>query len=115
MSSLIPGMNARDMAKAMKRLGIQQQDIDAVEVVIKTKDKEYVFTQPQVAKVNMGGQESFQIIGTPEIRELSTEPEISDEDVETVVSQTGKSKEEALEVIKKHKGDLASAIMELSQ
>jgi len=108
-------MNARDMAKAMKRLGIQQQDIEATEVIIKTKDKQYVFSQPQVAKVNMAGQESYQIIGKPEVQELSTEPELSDEDVETVMKQTGKSKEEALEAIKKHKGDLASAIMELSQ
>ena len=108
-------MNARDMAKAMKRLGIQQQELEATEVIIKTKDKQYVFKQPQVSKVNMGGQESYQIIGKPEIQELSTEPEISDEDVKTVIEQTGKSKEEALAAIKKHKGDLASAIIELSQ
>ncbi len=115
MISLIPGMSARDMAKAMKRLGIQQQELDATEVIIKTKDKQYVFKKPQVAKVNMGGQESFQIIGTPEVQELSTEPEIGDEDIQTVINQTGKSKEEALEAIKKHKGDLASAIMELTE
>ena len=99
----------------MKRLGIQQQEMEATEVIIKTKDKQYVFKQPQVSKVNMMGQETFQIIGKPEVQDLSTEPEISDEDIKTVMSQTGKSQEESLAAIKKHKGDLASAIMELSQ
>ena len=103
------------MAKAMKRLGIQQQEMEATEVIIKTKDKLYVFKQPQVSKVNMMGQETFQIIGKPEVQDLSTEPEISDEDIKTVMNQTSKSQEESLAAIKKHKGDLASAIMELSQ
>lgn len=99
----------------MKRLGIQQVELDATEVIIKTKDKQYVFSQPQVSKVNMGGQESYQIIGTPQVQELSTEPDISDDDVKTVVSQTGKSEDDARAAIKKHKGDLAAAILELSE
>ena len=36
---MIPGMNSRDMAKAMKRLGIQQVEVDAKEVVMKNKRK----------------------------------------------------------------------------
>jgi len=103
------------MAKAMKRMGIQQQDLDAKEVIIRLADKELVFSDPQVAKVNMMGQETFQIIGTPEERSLSTEPEISEEDIQTVVDQAGVDKEKALETIKKHKGDIAAAILELTE
>ena len=33
------GLNPKDIEKAMRRMGIQQQEIDAVEVVIKTADK----------------------------------------------------------------------------
>jgi len=106
-------MNSRSMAKAMKRMGIQQTELDAKEVIIRLEDKELVFTKPQVAKVNMMGQETFQVIGTPEERSISTEPEISEEDIQTVIDQTGVDKEKALEAIKKHKGDIAAAILEL--
>lgn len=100
------------MQKAMKKLGIAQQDLDAVEVVIKLKDnKELVFKNPTVSKVNMMGQESYQIVG--ECEEKTREAEISEEDVKTVIEQTGKTKEDAVSALKKNKGDLAAAIMEL--
>lgn len=108
-------MNSRSMAKAMKRMGIQQVELDAKEVIIRLEDKELVFVNPQVAKVNMMGQETFQIIGNPQERELSTEPDISEEDIQTVVDQTGVEKEAALEAIKKHKGDIAAAILDLKE
>ncbi|MBI4150700.1 nascent polypeptide-associated complex protein [Candidatus Woesearchaeota archaeon] len=110
---MIPGMNARDMQKAMKRLGIQQQELDAHEVVIKLADKELVIRNPSVAKVNMMGQETFQISGEIEERSASAEPEINDEDVKTVMEQTGKPREDVEAAIAKHHGDLAAAILEL--
>lgn len=108
-------MNSRNMAKAMKRMGIQQTEIDAKEVIIKLADKELVFTQPQVAKVNMMGQETYQVVGTPKEREISTEPDISEEDIQTVTDQTGADKETALAAIKKHNGDIAAAILEIKE
>ena len=99
----------------MKRMGVQQVELDAKEVIIRLEDKELVFVKPQVAKVNMMGQETFQVIGTPEERSISTEPDISEEDIQTVVDQTGVEKEAALEAIKKHKGDIAAAIIELKE
>ena len=110
---MFPGMNPRDMQKAMKRMGIQQVDIEAQEVIIKTADKEIVITNPSVAKVNMMGQESFQISGTIEERAISAEPDINQDDIETVSSQTGVSSEDAKTAIEKHNGDLAAAILEL--
>ena len=110
---MIPGINPRDMQKAMKRLGIKQEEIDANEVIIKTSDKEIVINNPQVSRVNMMGQETFQVIGKVEEHPLTSEPEISEEDIETVAAQTGATKEKAKEVIANNKGDLAKAIMEL--
>lgn len=110
---MIPGMNPRAMRQAFKRLGIQQQDIEATEVIIKTPEKEIVINNPQVAKVNMMGQETFQIIGEVEERMLNKELGISEEDIKTVMEQTGAEREKAKEAIKKHNGDLAAAIMEL--
>jgi nascent polypeptide-associated complex subunit alpha len=108
---MIPGMNPRKMAQAMKRMGIQQVDIPATEVIIKTPDKELIITDPQVAKVNMMGQETIQVTGEIHERELSTEPEISEDDVKTVVEQAKVSEEEAKKAIEDNKGDLAAAIM----
>ncbi len=108
-------MNSRAMAKAMKRMGIQQQDLDVKEVIMRLEDRELVFVNPQVAKVNMMGQETFQVVGTPEERSISTEPDISEEDIQTVIDQTGVEKDLALEKIKKHKGDIAAAILELTE
>ncbi|MEM4336946.1 MAG: nascent polypeptide-associated complex protein [Candidatus Woesearchaeota archaeon] len=106
-------MNPRQMQQAMKRLGIQQIEIEAKEVIIRTSDKELVFTNPAVSKVNMMGQTTYQIIGEPLERPLSSEPEISEEDVKTVMEQANVDKKTALVAIKKHKGDLAEAILEL--
>ena len=77
---MLPGMNPRKMQQMMKKMGIQQVEIPATEVIIKGEEKEIVITDPQVSKVNMMGQETFQITGQVEEKELSTEPEISEED-----------------------------------
>ncbi len=112
---MIPGMNPRAMRQAMKRMGIQQQDIDATEVIIKTPEKELVINNPQVAKVNMMGQETFQVIGQVEERSISKESSINEDDIKTVMEQTGVDENKAKEVIEKHSGDLAAAIMELKE
>jgi len=112
---MIPGMNPRQMRQAMKRMGIQQQDIEATEVIIKTNEKEIVISNPQVAKVNMMGQETYQVVGEAQERSIQTEPEISEEDIKTVMEQTGTDETKAKETIEKHKGDLAAAIMELKE
>jgi nascent polypeptide-associated complex subunit alpha len=110
---MIPGMNPRDVQKAMKRLGIRQEEIEATEVIIKTPESEIVISNPQVSKVNMMGQETYQIIGEAEERPLSTEMQINEDDIKTVMDQTGASEEDAAAAIKKNDGDLAKAIMEL--
>ena len=110
---MMPGINPRQMQQAMRRMGIQQVEIEAKEVIIRTEDKELVFTNPQVAKINMMGQETYQITGEPEERELSTTPDISEDDIKTVMDQAGVDKKKALAAIEKHNGDLAEAIMDL--
>ena len=108
-------MNPRDMRMAMKRLGIQQTEIEAEEVIIRLKDREIVISNPQVSKVNMMGQETYQVVGESEERELNTAPEISDEDVKTVAESAGVSEDDARAAIEEHEGDLASAIMSLKK
>jgi len=103
------------MQQMMKQLGIQQVDIPAKEVIIKMEDKEIVISNPSVAKVNMMGQETFQISGEVEERELSTTPDISQEDVKTVMEQAHVSEQEARKAIEDANGDLAEAIITLQK
>lgn len=105
---MFPGMNPRMMQKAMKKLGIKQEEIEASEVVIKTSDGNLVVRNPSVVKVNMQGQETLQITG-----EIEEEKGIPEEDIETVMEQAKVSNEKAREALEKNGGDLASAIMEL--
>jgi nascent polypeptide-associated complex subunit alpha len=110
---MFPGMNPRDMRMAMKKLGINQDEIDAKEVIIRLEDREIVISNPSVTKVDMKGQVSYQIAGEETERSLGSEPDISDEDIETVAEQAGVSKEQAEQAIKDSKGDLADAILKL--
>lgn len=108
-------MNPRQMKQAMKRMGIQQEEIDAKEVIIKLEEQEIVISNPQVSKVNMMGQDTYQIVGEEEIRDLDSTPEISEDDVKTVMDQTGASEAEAKAAIEECKGDLAEAILKLKK
>jgi nascent polypeptide-associated complex subunit alpha len=108
---MIPGVNPRQMKMMMRKMGIQQQDIDASEVIIKCSDKEIVITEPQVAKVNMMGQETFQITGTA--HERANTAAVSEEDIRTVMEQSNTDEETARAALQQHNGDLAATIMDL--
>ncbi len=112
---MIPGMNPRKMKQMMRKMGMQQVDIDAKEVIIKCQDKEIIIENPQVSKVNMMGQETFQVIGNPIEKELTKEPEINQDDIKTVMEQANCNEETAKKAIKDNKGDLAASIMSLNQ
>src|SRR3989344_9148175 len=107
-------LNPRDLAKAMQRMGIQQQEVPAVEVVIRCVDKDIIISKPNVAKVNMMGEMTWQITGQFHEQVKNTTHDIKDEDIQTVMQQAGASREKALAAIKESKGDLAKAIILLS-
>lgn len=112
---MIPGMNPRKMQQMMKKMGIAQQEIDAEQVIIRCEDKEIVIDNPQVSKVNMMGQETYQVVGEAVEREIDTKPEINSEDIQTVVEQANCSEEEAKKALEESEGDIAKAIMELAE
>ena len=112
---MFPGMNPREMQKAMKRLGIKQEEIDAELVIIKTKGNDIIVKNPQVSKMNMMGQETLQISGDITEEESSSPPEIKEEDVQMVIEQTGCTKQQAEDALKESDGDIASAIMKLQE
>ncbi len=105
-------LNQRRMQEAMRRLGIQQHEIDAEKVIIETPDKRIIINSPQVVKVNLMGQDTFQITGN--ISEENREFEPSEEDIKLVVEKTGRSRDEVIKVLKETDGDIASSILKLS-
>ena len=97
----------------MKQMGMAQEDIEASRVIIeKTDGDKLIIENPSIQKIKMQGQETFQIAG--ESREEASAPEITDEDINTVVEKTGCTLEKAKEVLESVEGDLAEAILELS-
>ncbi len=114
---MIPGMNlnSKQLKKAMKQLGMQQEEVEASRVIIETPTGNIIIDNPNVAAVSMMGQDSWQITGDARIEPKDVTPDISKEDIETVVNQTGCSEEDAKQAIKKHEGNLAEAILELSK
>ena len=109
---MFPGMNPKDLQKAMKKLGIKQEEIEATEVIIKCPDKDLIIRNPQVSKVNAMGQETIQIVG--DIEEVSA-ARFSEDDVKTVAEQAKVSEAKAREVLEKNNGDLAKSILELQK
>ncbi|MCL7414927.1 MAG: nascent polypeptide-associated complex protein [ANME-2 cluster archaeon] len=108
------GMNPRAMNQMMKQMGIKSDEIaDVEQVIIRTADTDIIFDHANVTKVAAPGMITYQIVGTP--HEVPRETPIPDEDVTLVAEQTGKTKDEAMAALKETGGDLAEAILKLSQ
>lgn len=125
---MLPGMgglNPKKMNAMMKQMGISQEDISASRVIIEKNDNsKLVIDNPDVSKMTIQGQEMYQVSGGTLSEEASTEQEgaeetqeetITEEDIQTIVDKTQCTREKAQEVLEKHNGDLAEAIMELSE
>jgi nascent polypeptide-associated complex subunit alpha len=106
---MLGGMNQRQMGQMLKKMGVNQVDIDATQVIITTPTKTIYIDQPQVAKVSMMGQTSFQITGA--VREEERTVVVSQEDIQTVISQTQVTPERAKELLIQAQGDIAQAIL----
>ena len=114
-------MNPREQRRMMQRMGMNMNTVsDVEEVVIKTSNKKITIEQPEVAILEMQGQKIFQVIGgqitehVPEHKAVATAsatPKVSEEDVQLVADQTGKSLNEARRALEECEGDLAKAIL----
>ena len=112
-------INPKQIEGVMKRMGISQIPIDVKRVILEQEDSNIIIDEPSVTKVVMQGQTTYQITGVereePRDSENDASAETTEEDVEMVVAQTSVSKEKAREVLDKHDGDIASAILELKK
>ena len=110
---MLPGVNPREMQKAMKRMGIQQEEMNAVEVIIRLQDRDIIIEEPQVSKVKMMGQETYQIMGSAREVSRDSKPEINEDDISTVMEQANCSRKEAEESLEESSGNIAEAILKL--
>ena len=121
---MIPGgrVNPRQMKQAMKRLGIEQEELAGVEeVVIRTVDKEYVIRGAAVTAITAQGQKIWQVIGEPIVRpRADAKPAagagaltIPEEDVKLVSEKAGVSEDEARKALEEAGGEPAEAIIRL--
>jgi nascent polypeptide-associated complex subunit alpha len=106
---MIPGgMDPRKMEAAMRQLGIKSEPIEAKSVTIETASGRLVIDKPQVVQITMQGQKSFQISG-------DVRSESSGDDVKMVMEQAGCSLEEARAALEKSGGNIAEAIISLTE
>jgi len=112
-------INPRQMKQAMKKMGIRNTELkDVFEVVIRMPNEELVFKYPEVAVMEVQGSKTYQISGEPEnvkVGEIdeSTGDVIPAEDIELVMSQTGCSKEDAVNALQECGGQPAEAIIKI--
>lgn len=116
------------MERQMRRMGVDFQQLEAVtEVLIRFPDRELVLTEPQVVTMQGQGDNVYQIIGQAEERSLTVSSEaeegvpkavaitFSEEDVQLVANQANVSEEEAREALRAAEGNLARAIIALTE
>ena len=122
-------MNPRKMEQMMKQMGIDMDEIDAEEVVIRTADEDLVFEAPEVTRMDAQGQQTYQVVGDPESRERGAAADavaddaddtadaaagaIPDSDVQIVSQRTGAGEEAARDALEAEDGDLAAAVSRL--
>jgi nascent polypeptide-associated complex subunit alpha len=120
-------MNPRQMKQAMKRMGIETEEMqDVEEVVIKAGGRCYVIRDAAVTITTMQGQKSYQVVGETEVLEGEevqataaagpTAPptiKIPEEDIELVAAQANVSHEEAKAALIECNGEPAEAIIKL--
>jgi len=113
-------MNPREQKRLMQRMGMNMDSVsDVQQVIIRTPTKDIVIDEPEVAILQVQGQKMYQVIGgqvseqapSQQGRSVAAKPVFSEEDVQLVADQTGKSLQKAKEALEECGGDLAKAIM----
>ncbi len=109
MSSMLPGgMDPKKMQALMKQMGIKSENIASSRVVIETDAGNIIIEKPEVVQITMQGQKSFQISGAVKMEEKNN-------DLKLIMEQTNCTESEAREALEKSGGDIAAAIISLSE
>jgi nascent polypeptide-associated complex subunit alpha len=120
------GLNSRKMQQMMEQMGIDIEELDAEEVIIRTADEELVFTDADVQRMGAQGQETYNVVGSPERRDRGADSTsavesgddesddgIPQDDIEMVANEAGVSEQEAREALEAVGGMPLDAIQRL--
>jgi len=115
-------MSSRQARRLMSQLGMQVDELqDTRQVIITTAAKEIIIDNPEVSVTRMQGQDIYQVIGGT-VTERAVQggaavqpPVIPEEDVHLVAQQAGVSVDAARKALEAADGDLAQAILNLTQ
>ena len=106
--------NPQQMKHMMKQMGMAQEKVDATSIIINLSSGEkMIFQNPDLQKIKMQGQETFQLTGEYEKNFEEKKIEILDEDVEVVSEQAQVSFEDAKKALEQNQGDIAKTIISL--
>ncbi len=115
-------MSPRQAKRLMSQMGMRIEELDNVQqVIIRTSKKEVVIDNPEVNITHMHGQRIYQVMGgsVSEREAVATQPVkqliIPEEDIHLVSQQANVSLAAAKKALIETKGDLAQAILNLSQ
>ena len=106
---MMPGVNPKQMAQAMRAMGIKTKELNAEEVIIKLPGKDLIIKNPKVTEIDMKGVKTFQVAGEAEEKGRCA----SQDDIKMVVEKAGCSEEQAKKALEESNGDLAEAIVKL--
>lgn len=108
---MLPGMGGMDpkqMGKIMQQMGIKSEEVPATRVIIEQEGSKIIIDEPQITKISMKGESTYQIAG-----KIRQETAISQEDIQMVAEQASVSQEEAKKALEEAGGDIAEAIVKL--
>jgi nascent polypeptide-associated complex subunit alpha len=110
-------VNPREAKRMMQRMGLSMNEMtDVQKVVFRTSTKEIIVENPEVAMMEIQGQKIFQVTGERIIeKSVEKEVKIPEEDIQLVAMQAKVSVKQASLALEQTKGDLAQAILLLSQ
>ena len=105
----------RNMRRMMDKMGLDMQEVPNVqEVIIKTDKKEIILSKPQVTEMKAKDSSIFTVTADGyEEKELEV-PIYRDDDIDLVCQQAGVDRERAIDALNESKGDMAQAILQLS-
>ena len=118
------GLDPSKMQQMMKQMGIDIDELDVEEVIIRTTDEELVFTDAEVQCMDAQGQETYTVVGSPETREKGesaleagddSDDSIPQEDIETVADRAGVSEDAARDALEENDGMPLDAIQQLTE
>ena len=105
---MIPGLDPSKMKKLMKMMKAEQIDVKEITFIMGDGSKKKI-KDPQVTKMNLMGQDVFQVQG-----EL-TEERISKDDIKIVMEKSSVSHDKAKKALEQADGDIAKAILNLKK